>query len=111
MIPSVFETDESESLVRLHGIIRNLGNERHVFVSGQARDQIVELKNESHRFATIGGQGSIIESAELDIFEEELAFSGAVESAHNVQKSRLTASRRTEQHDHLAGRDFQIEPT
>jgi hypothetical protein len=75
MIPSVFETHERESLVGLHGMIRNLGDEGHILIGGQARDQIVELKYESHRFATIGGQCSVIESAEFHILEEELAFS------------------------------------
>src|SRR5690242_3984716 len=106
MIPSILKPNEGKGLIRLHGIVRNLGDERHVLVSSQTRHQIVELKYESYRFATIGGHSPVIESAEFDIFEEELTVGGTVETAHDVQKSRLAAPRRTKQDDDLAGLNF-----
>ena len=44
MIHPVLEADERERFVRLHRMLRDLGDERDVFVGRQARNQVVELE-------------------------------------------------------------------
>ena len=49
VVEALAQADQREGVLRLHGIARNLGDERHVLARREARNQVVELEDERLR--------------------------------------------------------------
>ena len=100
---AVLQSDERQRLLGAHGVLGDLGDESDIFARRQARYEIVELKHEAHVFPAVGREAAIVEPGQLQFIEEEMAAGRAIESSHDVQERRLSASRRAEHHDHFSG--------
>src|SRR5512139_2927429 len=109
MFDPALETHKRESLVRPHRMVRNLGDEGHVFVGRQAWDQVVELKYEPYGLATICGEVALIEARKLETLEKQMAAARTIEAPHNVEEGRFPAAGRSEQDDHFGGPDFKVD--
>jgi hypothetical protein len=65
MIHAMSQINQGQSVGRIHGVLRDLGDERDVLACSQARHQIEELENEADRLAAVprevirGGPGEI----------------------------------------------------
>src|SRR5580765_8263701 len=109
MIYPALEADERERFARPHRMFRDFSHERHIFVGRQAWNQVVELKYEPYRLATIGSEAALIEAGQLETFEKQMAAACTIETAHNVEERRFSAARGPQQNDHFTMQDFKID--
>src|SRR5215470_4305530 len=109
MVSAVVQADERQGLVWTHWLVRDLSYQRDVLISGEARDQIVELEDEPDMLPAIGGERAVIEPGQFEVLEEDAAAGRLIEAADDVQERRFSAARWAEQHDHLAGPNIEIE--
>ncbi len=110
MIHALGQPHQRQSVSRFHRPCRDLRDQSHVLSRGQAGNQVVELKHESHVITTIIGEAGIVRRREVVVEKTGDAGRGGVQAAHDVQQSRLAGARRTKQHHQLALEEVQIYP-
>src|SRR5512139_1091807 len=108
MIDPALEADARKSFVRPHRFVRDLSHERDIFISRQARNQVVELKYKPDRLAAICREVALIKACQLQTFEKQMAAGSSVESSHDVEECRFPATRRSKQYDYFAGADLKV---
>ena len=108
VIETIAEADERECLFGAHRVGRDVGHERNVLPSGEARDEIVELEDEPDVLAAVLREGAIVRGDEVVIAKPDHAARGRVEAAENVQQRRFAAARRTENDDELALEEVEV---
>ena len=109
VIETMVEADHPERLLRRHRVLDDLGDERHVLARRQARDQVVELKDESHVRPAILGELRVVRRRQIVILVDDLARGRHVESAEDVEQGGLARSGRTEQDHELARKQVEID--
>src|SRR5215470_19777745 len=109
MVSAVVQADERQGLVWTHWLVRDLSYQRDVLISGEARDQIVELEDKPDMLPAIGGERAVIEPGQFEVLEEDAAAGRLIEAAHDIEKRRLPAARWAKQHDDLATPNIKVE--
>jgi hypothetical protein len=109
VVHAVAEADELERLLRRHRRGGDLGDDRHVFARGQARDQVVELEHEADVVAAEARQLAVAGLGQVLAVVPDVAVRGHVETAQDVQERGLAAAGRAEQHHELAGIQIEID--
>jgi hypothetical protein len=102
VVAALVELHHPQGLVRLHGFVGDLGDERDVLAGGEARNQVVELEHETHVATTICGERGFVGARQIGVLVYDLAASRQIETADDVQERRLSGSGRPEQDDELS---------
>ena len=76
---------------------------------GEARDEVVELKDEADVLAAEAGERGVVGGGEVVIAVADLAAGRHVEAAEDVQQGRLAAARGTEKDDEFARVEIEID--
>ena len=110
MVQPGLKAHQGQGFGRVHGIVRDVGDECHVLAGREAGDEVVELEDEPHGLAAVGGQGFLVGVGQVLATVGQGAAGGGVEAAQDVQQRRLAAARGAEQHDQFAGKEVQVDP-
>jgi hypothetical protein len=102
MVETVAEADQRESVLGLDGVVRDVGDERDVFAGRQARNQVVELKDEAHVMAPIVGELVLAGVRQLVVAEPHPARRRHVQSAEDVEQRRFAAAGYAKKRQELA---------
>src|SRR5205823_3014766 len=99
MIHPMGEIDERERFLREHRLAANLGDERDVFPCGEARDEVVGLKDEADRIPAEIRQRGFVELREIGAAIKQDAMRRRIESAELVEQRGFSAARGAEQNN------------
>jgi hypothetical protein len=61
MTHAALQTHDRKGLVGMHGIVCDFSDQRDIFIGREARDQVVELENETDVPPAVVGQRPVIE--------------------------------------------------
>ena len=103
------EAHEIERGLGRHRVPRDLGDEADVFAGGEARDKVVELKNETHGIAAVEGEFVFVSAREVGAAVTQLARSRHIEAAELVEQGGLAAAGGAEEHDELARAEVEVD--
>jgi hypothetical protein len=98
VVESIAEADHLQSLLGRHRVGRDLADERNVLTRREARDQVVQLEDETDEVAAVLRQLRVVRSAQIPILVPERPRGRAVEPTDDVEQRRLAAPRGAEQH-------------
>jgi hypothetical protein len=85
VIEPVTQADQAKRVLGPHRIRRDLRHQRDVLSRGETRDQIIELKHESHVLATILRQRAVVGRDEVVIAEVDDTARRRIEAAEDVE--------------------------
>src|SRR6516225_12025418 len=102
MVQSVTEADRAPTFFRVQWVFRYLGNEGRVFERGEARNQIVELKDKTNVFPSKSRKFLAARCRQVVIAIMHLSAGRHIKSAEDIQQCGLAASRRTEEDDEFS---------
>src|SRR5512143_2861709 len=108
MVEPVRETDDGEGLLGFHGITRDLCHHRDILPRCEAWDQVIELEHETNMEPAVLRELLLRGPSEVFAAVSHLPLRCRVESAQDVQERGLPASRRTQQHNELAGQELEV---
>jgi hypothetical protein len=91
MLQSFGQTEQAECICRVERTFGNFGDQTDIFQRGQARNQIIELKYESHMLAAETGKLLFNGAGKFVIEIVDLADGWHIESAENVEQRRFAA--------------------
>jgi hypothetical protein len=109
MVQAVAKADQLQGRGRIERRGRDLGDEGDVLHRREARDEVVELEDESDMLAAkacqflLGGRGEVV------IEVEDLALGRDVQSAQDVEQRRFAAARGPEQHHEFTGVEIDVD--
>src|SRR5690606_28865285 len=109
MVHTVAETDDVERGLGRHAIVRDLRHDRDVLTRRKAGDEVVELEDEADVMTPVLGEVLLRRARDVLIVIQDGPLAGRIETAEDVQQSRLSAARRAEQHDQLTGIQLEVD--
>src|SRR5690348_17276426 len=92
----------------VHRIGGDLGDQLDVLQHGQARDEVVELEDETDVFAAIAGQRSLTGANQVVVAEPRLTARRRIETTQDVEQGRLAATGWAEKNKEFALVDLQV---
>lgn len=93
MVHATGQIDEVERLLGAHRPFRDFRHQLDVLEGGQARDQIIELKDEPDMFAPVAGEGAFADRGQAVVKEPRFPRRWDVEAADKVEEGRLARAR------------------
>ena len=109
MIAPRTELHQIERVPRRHRRFGDLGDQRHVLLGREARDQIVELEYESDMLAPVLRERRLVGARQVDVPVQHLPAGRHVETADDVEQRRLARAGWSEQHDEAAFVEQQVD--
>ena len=79
-----------------------------VFECGKLGQELVELEDETEMLVAKSGDVLVFQSCHVDAIDDDGAAVGCIEGTHDLEKGSLTRSRGTDDADHLALADVEV---
>src|SRR5690242_12559556 len=87
----------------------NFGDQRDIFESGEAGDEVIELEDEAHVLAAKAGEGGVTGGSEVVIEVMDFTAGGDVQATEDVQQGRLSAAGVPEDDHEFSGVEIEID--
>lgn len=111
VVETVSKADHLQRRFGCHRVRRDVTDERYVFPSREARNEVVELKYESDALSSVGRQFLVVRLTQIAVSIAERPGCGTVEATDDVQERRFSAPGSSEQDHEFAVEQREVHGT